>query len=45
MVDDGARASRGWSRQAKAPNIVCDGAPYDPHLDRFFSDLPGFFQR
>ncbi|MET4293177.1 hypothetical protein ABIB06_003909 [Bradyrhizobium sp. LB8.2] len=45
MVDDAARASRGWSRQAKAPNIVRDGAPYDPHLDRFFSDLPGFFQR
>ena len=35
-----ARASKGWSRQAQAPSIVRDGAPYDPHLDRFFADLP-----
>ncbi len=34
------RASKGWSRQAQAPSIMRDGAPYDPHLDRFFADLP-----
>src|SRR5713101_5206497 len=34
------RASKGWSRQALAPRIMRDGAPYDPHLDRFFADLP-----
>ena len=35
-----ARASKGWSRQVRAPSIVRDGSPYDPHLDRFFADLP-----
>lgn len=33
-------ASKGWSRRAQAPRIMRDGAPYDPHLDRFFADLP-----
>jgi hypothetical protein len=29
-----------WTGQAQVPSIVRDGAPYDPHLDRFFADLP-----
>lgn len=29
-----------WSRTARAPTILRDGAPYDPHLDRFLADLP-----
>ena len=29
-----------WSRTAGAPAIPRDGAPYDPHLDRFLADLP-----
>jgi site-specific recombinase XerD len=29
-----------WSRQALAPSIRRDDAPYDPHLDRFLADLP-----
>lgn len=29
-----------WSRTAGAPAILRDGAPYDPHLDRFLADLP-----
>ncbi len=36
------RASKGWSRQAQAPSIMRDGAPYDPHLDRFFASQPSF---
>ncbi len=34
------RASKDWSREAQVPSIVRDGVPYDPHLDRFFADLP-----
>ncbi len=29
-----------WSRTVRAPAILRDGAPYDPHLDRFLADLP-----
>jgi site-specific recombinase XerD len=29
-----------WRRQALTPSIRRDGAPYDPHLDRFLADLP-----
>jgi hypothetical protein len=33
-------ASKEWSRRSGLPAIVRDGTPYDPHLDRFFADLP-----
>jgi site-specific recombinase XerD len=33
-------APKEWSRQALTPSVVRDGTPYDPHLDRFLSDLP-----
>jgi hypothetical protein len=39
LLTTGQRASRDWSRQAQVPSIVRDGAPYDPHLDRFFADM------
>jgi hypothetical protein len=35
-----ARAPKSWRREAQAPSILRDGTPYDPHLDRFFVDLP-----
>jgi site-specific recombinase XerD len=33
-------ASALWSRQARAPAILRDGATYNLHLDRFLADLP-----
>ena len=46
LLEAGARSAvktgkaGAWSRQALAPSIRRDDAPYDPHLDRFLADLP-----
>jgi site-specific recombinase XerD len=35
-----AESGEVWTRTAQAPAILRDGAPYDPLLDRFLTDLP-----
>lgn len=44
LLEAGARAAaesgKAWTRTTRAPAILRDGAPYDPHLERFIADLP-----
>lgn len=44
LLEAGARAAaesgKAWTRMTRAPAIQRNGAPYDPHLDRFLADLP-----